>query len=497
VKYKYQALIPGTIVITILILLFSCKKINEATTLGGDLIPAVDNITTFDTTLEVEAYNGIFTLAGPDTDSIRLSGRQANFLGNITNDPLFGTSTATIFTQLKPSLFRFSYGFSSPDSLVGLDSVVLVLKYINTFGDSTIPQSVNIYEIDPSASNNFRYDSSYLIRENHITYTGLLGNGTYTPKDLDDSIHLFKDSASHQLRIKLDDTFGQRLLAYDSLSTGTNNAYYSDSLFNTFFKGFAIVPGGTGNALIGINLGTSKLSVYYKYKHGVLDTAVKDFVFTAASASANYIQRDYSGSQLATYSGVTAPHDFVFIQTQPGTFASVKIPGLGSLNNRIIHRAELLVEQAYNDPLDDKLTVPSKLFLDYYDSLTGKYTVSKYDFSATYTSGSAYSFDATSYGMNGKKGTDGAGNAITKWSFNLSRWVQNIVSGKEKYYPLRLYAPFESHLEFTGKINFTNGDVPLYPINPAVAVGRVRLYGGDASKTNPKRMRFRIIYSKI
>lgn len=32
---------------------FSCTKINEATELGDDLIPAVDNVNTFDTTLTV------------------------------------------------------------------------------------------------------------------------------------------------------------------------------------------------------------------------------------------------------------------------------------------------------------------------------------------------------------------------------------------------------------------------------------------------------------
>src|SRR5207237_7603158 len=118
--------------------------------------------------------------------------------------------------------------------------------------DTVTPQSVSIYEIDQASD--FRRDSSYLIRQNNITYSNLLGTGTYTPLNLDDSIHLFKDSASHQLRIKLDDAFGQLLLAYDSFSSGSNNAFYSDSTFNLKFKGFAIVPGGTGNALIGFNI---------------------------------------------------------------------------------------------------------------------------------------------------------------------------------------------------------------------------------------------------
>ncbi|MBL7763683.1 MAG: hypothetical protein JNL23_09700, partial [Chitinophagaceae bacterium] len=89
----------------------SCKKINESSLLGGSLIPAVDNITTFDTILDVEAYNDIFSLTNPakEPDSIRLGAAETHFLGNITTDPLFGTTTGTVFMQLKPSTFKLPF----------------------------------------------------------------------------------------------------------------------------------------------------------------------------------------------------------------------------------------------------------------------------------------------------------------------------------------------------------------------------------------------------
>ena len=474
----------------IIFLISSCKKLNDATTLGGDLIPVVDNISTFDTTLEVEAYNGTFSLAGPDVDSLRSRGVDIQYLGNITNDPLFGTSSGTIFAQLKPATYRYSFGFSNPDSLVGLDSVVLVLKYVHTFGDTVGPQSVNIYEIDQASD--FKRDSSYLIRQNNITYSNLLGTATYSPIYLDDSIHLFKDSASHQLRIRLDDAFGQRLLAYDSSSTSTNNAYYSDSTFNLKFKGFAIVPGGTGNALIGIDLTSSKLAVYYKYKHGTLDTAVANFTYNSGfSAAANYIQRDYTGSQLQAYQGGTIPQDLVFVQTQPGTFAKIKTPGLSTLNNRIIHRAELIVTQAFNDPLDNILTPPSYLYLDAYDTAAKLYRPIPFDITfPDQTTGSLIPSN-TSFGFSGKSKSDGA-NTVKEWRFNISRYVQNVVMGKQTAFDLRLYAPYISLNTYEGATTLTASYV-----NTTTTTGQVRVYGGDATKANPNRMRLRIIYSKI
>ncbi|MBS1575723.1 MAG: DUF4270 domain-containing protein [Bacteroidetes bacterium] len=489
-KSKYLCCLPGIIAITTLTLFSSCKKINDASTIGGDLIPAVDNITTFDTTLEVEVYNGIFSLIPPGADSLRARPTDVHFLGNITNDPLFGTSTGTIFTQLKPASFRFSFPFSKPDSLIGLDSVILVLKYVNTFGDTTIPQSVNVYEVDQSSD--FRWDSAYLVRQNNIAYSAMLGNATYTPKDLDDSVHLFKDSASHQLRIKLDNSFGQRLLAYDS-STAGNNAYLSDSIFNTFFKGFAIVPGGTGNALIGINLVASKLSVYYRYNHGKTDTTVTDFVFTTTSASSNYLQRDYTASQIASYQGLVTPQDYAFIQAQPGSFAKIKIPGLGSLNNRIIHRAELIVKQVYSDPLDAIFTPPQYLYLDAFDSVKNLYRSIPYDMNIRdQNTGSIIGTNPT-FGFSGKNAIDGA-NTVKEWRLNISRYVQNIVMGKAPVYTLRLYAPYISLNTFD--LGGTDFFYASY-VNTTNTTGRVKVYGGDVSGINPNRMRLRIIYSKI
>src|SRR5258706_5780354 len=151
VNRKNTALTLGTVILGI-VSLVSCKKINESTELGKGLIPAVDNITTFDTTLEVQAFNDTFTLAN---DTVRFIGSDEAFLGLINNDPLFGKTDARLFVELKPGLYPYSFE-NKPDSL-HIDSVVLILDYLETYGDSTIPQTVNVYELDQA--NDFRADS--------------------------------------------------------------------------------------------------------------------------------------------------------------------------------------------------------------------------------------------------------------------------------------------------------------------------------------------------
>lgn len=496
-KKKYLALTLGTI-ITSLLILFSCTKINEATELGGNLIPPVDNIHTFDTTLEVQVFNDSFTVV---TDSTVAWPGFTHFLGKISNDPFFGKTNAQMFFELKPSTYRFTFA-DKPDSL-HLDSVVLILDYVNTYGDSTLPQTVNVYEIGGNITD-FRYDTSYRYRENSIPRAGLLGFKTFVPKDLDDSVKAYQDTTARQLRIKLDNSFGQRLLAYD---TAGNGAYTSDSNFRQNFKGFALESVAGGNAIMGFDLlgANTKLAIYYKYDvaPGDQDTTVNYWTYTGLSASANPVSRDYTGTPFAaSVNGTTGPPDaFSYIENTPGTFSTIKIPGLAGLSNRIVHRAELIMEEAF-DISDSLFPPPPRLYVDAYNPSTSAYRSIPYDFILESTSNSN---NLASFGGIPFRSLDNANNSIYTWRFNLSRYVQNVVTGKEPAMDLRVSSPAyfvedtgPSPIEPTSKrtiygntsLDVTNGTgVPV--------MGRVRLYGGDATSTNPHRMRLRVVYSKI
>src|SRR5687767_3442376 len=226
------------IVTAVAIVFSACRRINEATDLGGDLIPPVDNINTFDTTINVLVFNDTF---GIRTDSTIIRKDEEFWLGKISMDPLFGQTDARIFFELKPPFFPY-YFLDRPDSLV-LDSVVLVLNYLETYGDTTVQQTVNVYEMD--LTNNFRSDTAYLIRNNPFTYSNQLGSKTFAPKDLNDSVKAYRDTTANQLRIRLSDAFGNRLLQMDS--TGTNGGFRGDSVFRTKFKGFALQSVSGGN----------------------------------------------------------------------------------------------------------------------------------------------------------------------------------------------------------------------------------------------------------
>ncbi|MDE3253377.1 MAG: hypothetical protein KGO92_11260, partial [Bacteroidota bacterium] len=86
---------------------------------------------------------------------------------------------------------------------------------------------------------------------------------------------------------------------------------------------------------------------------------------------------------------------------------------------------------------------------------------------------------------------------VASYTFDLSRYVQGIVTRKDSAYTLRLSAPVNDSLKYTPPYP-GNTSSQLYYLDPSItndpANGRVRLGGGTHSRF---RMRLRIIYSRI
>lgn len=482
-KNRLLALSLFATITTVSILFSACRKINESTDLGQGLIPPIDNINTFDTTIDVLAFNDTIALAN---DSVRLNRSQEHFLGLINTDPIFGRTDAKIFFELKPVVFTV-YPFARPDS-IKIDSIVLVLGYVETYGDTLTPQQVSVYEINQNQ--NFRPDSNYLIRTLNFTYNTAapLSNPSvqnFIPRNLDDSVKAFRDTTLGQMRIKLDTTFARRLFNYD-----TSNAYKTDSIFKARFAGFAVESNG-GRSVIGINFGSinTKLAIYYNYPKvggGGRDTTVNYFFFTQQSAAAQYAKRDYSGTPLDAALGGTTPDPILYLQNTPGTFATVQIPALATLSNRVVHRAELIMEQVY-DPTDTIFPPPAEMYVDAYDTTLKNYRTIPYDVSFL-TGGD---FNRQLFGTFPLNAMDGAGKSIKVWKFNISRYVQHVLTKTLPLYDLRVSSQFV-FLERTGIPPVAS--LVGIGVNPTVVKGRVRLAGGSPG---PQRMRLRLVYSKL
>ena len=95
----------------------ACTRITT-TELGGGLIPIVDGVNTFDTIMELQ------TDTFEETDTTRVYNSDNMVIGAITNDPLFGRTSAELNFELSPSFYPF-FVPGSKDSLV-IDSAVVI-----------------------------------------------------------------------------------------------------------------------------------------------------------------------------------------------------------------------------------------------------------------------------------------------------------------------------------------------------------------------------------
>ncbi len=456
----------------------SCKKINESTTLGGDLIPAVDNINTFDTSLTVISDNRLLA------DSNRISFYDDVAIGRL-NDPVFGQTDAAAYFNVGRLIYP-GFPFVRRDSIT-IDSVVLSLSYQGAYGDTNNALTYRVFELAQTPD----FQDTVLYRYNHPDFptTAELGSKTFIPKDLDDSVRIIRPNdttkVANRLRITLDPQLGRRFVDIDT------SGFTTDSALKSKFKGFA-VKADNGNALAYFNLSdaNTRLIVYYKAPVQGKDTSLTAELFHAPivpsspsvkanfrNGQANIIRRTPAGDYANYLANATASDDKVFIQSGPnGSFAHLFIPALSNFQNAVIHRAELVMTRL-DAPGNITFTPPVRLWLERKRSADSvlSFPIDMFDGQGN--------IDFATFGGSLKSNT---------YSFNISRYVQGVVTRRDRNDTLRLHAPFITNLFFP---NSQNRSVAVQILDKP-AKGRVVVTGGAFADPR-NRMRLRIIYSKI
>ena len=176
-----------------LLIFTGCTRITTTDVVSG-LIPPIDGITTLDTTFNVITENY------EDLDTVRVYKGDSHVVGVLNPDPLFGSSTASLFFEVGAPAYPFTmYGIR--DSII-VDSAVLVLSYRGSYGDSTQPLKLNVYEIN-SLMDQFRdYPVNYP-KVSPITYNlfPLAPTKTVDIRRIGDSVINRYEVTNNQIRI--------------------------------------------------------------------------------------------------------------------------------------------------------------------------------------------------------------------------------------------------------------------------------------------------------
>lgn len=493
---RIRVLPAAAAALIIFVFSWGCTKL-DTTNLGTDLIPAVDNVHTFRDTFSIGTTQGFFN------DTSVVSNTNNHALGVISNDPLFGRTEANMYFQLKPAFFPFYFG-SAGDTVknytgTGIDSVVLCLSYKGIWGDTNTVQQLQVFEVTDqlfSDSVTFKHDVNYQPQIG----APLSGIVTVDPRRIKDSVWFNnrKDSITNQIRIRLDNNFAQQLFAQDSSDTAVQNAFATDSLFKRKYHGFA-VKALSGNGLMYISLtdAATRLEVHYrKFRREKYDTTYNSFVLhyqgslVTNSATANYVHRDRAGSESANPAA-----DAVYLQGSPGSYVNLHFPALypDSFTNRIVHRAEIIIEQIPNNNFYDSIFSPPLLYLDLVDTAAQKWKPLYADLNPSIS----YNPDDKTYYYPGevdhnyfggitKSKINQLGQNIHYYNLNVTRYMQRVCSGKSPNYDLRLYAPFKFSYPQYAKI--------LLQYDNPVGFGRIKVGSGTNSNY---RMRMVMTWTKL
>ncbi|HEY0029427.1 MAG TPA: DUF4270 domain-containing protein [Bacteroidia bacterium] len=437
-------------------LAFSLTSCDESSVVGLDVQPENDllNVSYEDTTT---IYTRTVTSDSLITDETLIS-TGLGLIG-IYKDPVFGTSSASMYTQLRlpTNIVPTSFG-----ALPVCDSIILSLVYEGTsYGKKDRKQQkLNVYQLAESMNTANVYYSNKTLN----TYPNDLteANGyVFTPKPLDSVLVLGK-KLKPQLRIPMDKTtFGQLLL--NSQTTGN---LASNANFQSFFDGLYITTENTtglaveeGN-ILHFKMGESLLTVYYHNSEAINNDSLKYDFSLGSVARFNHFEHDFTTAipdlttQLATPSRVL--NDTVYAQSMAGVKTKLEFPYLMNwLDSGVvaINKAELVIQIDNSAAFRlDTFAAPAALML---------FGISD--------DGSTFAIPDAFEGANYFGGTYSS--TTLQYRFNISRYIQQVLNG-----------------------NRNNNGLYLIASNGAVNANRVVIGGGAPGS---KQMKLNITFTKI
>lgn len=338
---------------------WSCK---ENTILPKNLVPAVDNINTFDTTFDLithTIYQDSF-LTGGKLSGLQISSTNTYYTacGAIQADPSFGSTLASMHVEVLPAVPNFTFKTSTAN--MKIDSVVLSVPYKISFGDtsfSSIKQTFNLYR---SLKRFSRDSTQFEFTKDSVDHGNLLSALNVNFATLySDSVVVAGVKQQPQLRFKLAPWFMDSLKAQVDLAA--NGATSSFANFLNWWNGFAIEPSSTkGNTLGYFDTYRTKLTMYYRYTKttGGEDTVLDVFSFDPYNCNRfNSITHNYTSSQSNKFIKTNSVQgdSLLFLQNEPGLVNVFHMPAVLNLPNVIVNKAELVFTLAPSQNFHDTL----------------------------------------------------------------------------------------------------------------------------------------------
>jgi hypothetical protein len=358
-------------------------------------------------------------------------------------DPIFGVTTANFYSEifLTNSRTRFN---TNPV----FDSAYLYLPYKSSYGDTLSNMTLHVYALTESI-----IDSLHTYSNTTLSYdqANPLGEITFQPHPHDSTFYNGKMQAP-MLRIPINSNFGNYILNADTASLNTNAAFVQ------YFKGICIVAdpqttSGKGSIVtFSMPSDYSRIVMYY---HNLPSDTVKNYTFSITTDCSKFQNYDHNGyaeaipmlkQQLDGNSSLG--QQFLFAQGLAGVKIKIEFPYL----NKWFENEKIMVNDAQlilgNASVSDIFSNPSSITLREVGEAgtTSPLTIVDENESSAYFDGS-YNESTNSY------------------RFRLTRYIQQVLTGKVNDNGLHLVIPSGSYLGSRLVLNgtaATQSDLKLY-----------------------------------
>lgn len=433
-----------------LVTFFSCRREEN---LGLEVLPENNQVGV----VVVDTFS--IVARTEQRDSVRTDER-GTMLAGYYNDPVFGSVNAKLYSQFVPE----DEGLNLSDYI--LDSAVLTLRYdvdngilytksITDSTDDIDPLSLMIYELDED----LYLDSSYYNSSSISVKPTLIGSiSNYTP-NIVDSIEVDSINEPPSVRIRLDDTWANDLLASGALSSRS-------SLLNEM-KGLAIIAdsnssGPEQGTILYLNPNSiyTRLTFYYRTRTSSSDpyeVETFELIIDPTTARFNRYETNHLGSEVDIALGDNnLGAEKLYLQGLGGTifnFETTSFMEYFKERDAIINLVEFIVpvSQEYNT----YAPMPSAFFKAYDENGAENFIVDQ-----TETSHIDGSFDSQQM----------------QYRFVITRFIQNVILDYKE-----------------GEIN--NFGFAVVPTNEATFANRSVVNGYNPSSGD--RIRLRIVYTPL
>lgn len=373
-------------------------------------------------------------------------------LGYIEDKPDFGTSKASIFTQVRLPFNNIDFTTDTGEQPI-YDSLVLQLGYNFAYGDSSSIQTFKVHEL---AERMIFEEGNVADQYDSFEYNDAEAGALYAYKhNFKDSVITIKrpiaiaengdtmvyeeDNITPRLSIKLNDDLGERLFSY----SGQNPFIDNDEFLKTFYGFYIDVDENASEQrlMVSYNLQSSSISSLVLHYHtesegyiygdtidGMVDSLKATnythyslaFPINFNALAHNRIINDYGGTQAeaALNNQDAAGNNLAYMHGMGGLNIKVEFPDLtnGKLDKAIINSANLILKQI---PSNNGQFPPTTSIGFYSKDADGNFGLAKeYGSSANLDS----PFNSNTYNIGGNLNEDG-----NHYSYNIAGTVQDII----------------------------------------------------------------------